>query len=173
MAVGGEMDAVAQFGANARDGTSRTAVRLPPSARRTLSRARSARVIARIESAGRDPVDSNILPKRQDPPASPIPTPIERGIVVADAGRRWGTVRQHGTPPAGGVRRDETANHPLMKGLTAVSTSSILLAASNAFGAGCLLRTRRIIAAWRASTWTMPPAAASTSTEEIIGAAPL
>ena len=45
-----------------------------------------------------------------------------------------------------------------MKGLTAVSTAPISLAASKAFGAGGLLRTRRIIAAWRASTWTMLPA---------------
>ena len=47
------------------------------------------------------------------------------------------------------------------------------LALSNAAGAGGLLRTRRIIAAWRASIWTIPPAAPSTSPDEIIGAAPL
>jgi len=33
--------------------------------------------------------------------------------------------------------------------------------------------SRRIAAAWRASTWTMLPAAASTSLDSIAGAAPL
>ena len=44
---------------------------------------------------------------------------------------------------------------------------------SKASGAGGSPRSILIAAAWRASTWTMPPAAARTSFDSIIGAAPL
>ena len=65
------------------------------------------------------------------------------------------------------------AAQPRMNGLTAARISSISLALSNPRGAGGLLRTSRIIAAWRASTCAIEPAAVSTSPDWISGPAPL
>src|SRR5581483_11403705 len=65
------------------------------------------------------------------------------------------------------------SDHPLMNGLTAARTAALSEDLSNASGAGVTPRCRRMSAAWRASTCTIDPAAASTSGDEIDGAAPL
>ena len=57
--------------------------------------------------------------------------------------------------------------------MTAFSTAALSSVRSNASGAGDCPLSRRIAAAWRASTCTIDPAAARMSFEAIAGAAPL
>ena len=58
-----------------------------------------------------------------------------------------------------------------MNGIAASRTASFSNDLSKKSGAGVSPLARRMSAAWRASTWTFEPAAASTSGEEIAGAA--
>ena len=92
------------------------------------------------------------------------------------------TMRAAAAPERGGreMRRDigRASSRParrqvLMNGMTAFWTVAMSDALSNASGAGGLPRSRRMSAAWRASTCAMAPAAARTSAAWIIGAAPL
>ena|SRR5215204_1680652 len=68
---------------------------------------------------------------------------------------------------------DGDACQALTNGLTAFSTCDLDSVSSNASGAGASLASSRMAAAWRASTCTIDPAAASTSLDLIDGAAPL
>src|SRR6185503_18916567 len=66
-----------------------------------------------------------------------------------------------------------SSRYDLTNGLTASSTACCSRGLSKPLSVGGCPFSRRIAAAWRASTWTMLPAAASTSVDSIMGAAPL
>ena len=72
-----------------------------------------------------------------------------------------------------GARPPRESPQPTMKGATAVRTCGMDRVSSNAFGAGTSSRIIRISAAWRPSTCTIVPAAASASLDPRLGPEPL